>query len=59
MVMGKDLECEHIIQHTDEVLQNCTPETYIILLANDTPINSIRKEITKQTHKWIIILLIK
>ena len=32
---------EHTIQYTDDVLQNCTPETYIMLLTNDTPINSI------------------
>ena len=22
---------EHTLQHTDDVLQNCTPETYVIL----------------------------
>ena len=33
---------EHTIQYTDDVLQNCTPETYIILLANATLINSIK-----------------
>ena len=31
------------IQHTDDVLQNCTPETYTILLTNATPINSTNK----------------
>ena len=30
---------EHTIQYTDDVLQDCTPETYIILLTNVTPIN--------------------
>ena len=32
---------EHTIQCTDDVLQNCTPETDIILLTNATPRNSI------------------
>ena len=34
--MEGDLTCgdEHTIQYTDDVLQNCTPETYIILLTN-------------------------
>ena len=32
---------EHTIQYTDDVLQNCTPEIYIILLTNVTPINVI------------------
>ena len=27
---------EHTIEHTDDVLQNCTPETYMILLTNVT-----------------------
>ena len=35
---------EHTIQYTDDVWQNCTPETYIILLTNVTPINSIQEE---------------
>ena len=34
---------EHTIQYTDDVLFNCTPETYIILLANVTPRNVIKK----------------
>ena len=34
---------EHTIQYTDDVLQSCTPETYITLLNNVTPINSIKK----------------
>ena len=29
---------DHTIQHTDDVLQDCSPETYIILLSNVTPI---------------------
>ena len=33
---------EHTMQYTDDILQNCTPETYIILLTNVTPINSIK-----------------
>ena len=35
---------EHTMQYTDDILQNCTPETYIILLTNVTPINSIKIE---------------
>ena len=34
---------EHTVQYTDDVLQNCTHETYIILLNNVTTINSIKK----------------
>ena len=43
MVMGRDLTWggEQTIQCRGDVLQNCTPETYTILLPNDTPINSI------------------
>ena len=33
---------EHTVQYTDDVLQNYTPETYIILLTSATPINSIK-----------------
>ena len=32
---------EHTIQYTDDVLQNCTPEDYITISTNVTPINSI------------------
>ena len=35
---------EHTIQYTVDVPQNYTPETYITLLTNVTPINSIKKE---------------
>ena len=43
MVMEGDLTWggEHTIQYTDDILQNRTPETFIILLTNVTPINSI------------------
>ena len=34
---------EHTLQDTGDVSQNCAPETYIILLTNATPINSITK----------------
>lgn len=34
---------EYIVQYTDDMLQNYTPETYIILLTSVTPIHSIRK----------------
>ena len=36
------LGSEHSIQYTDDVLQNCALETYVILLANVTPRNSIK-----------------
>ena len=29
------------MQNTDDIAQNCTPETYMILLTNVTPINLI------------------
>ena len=32
---------KHTVQYSDDLLQSCTPETYIILLTNVTPINSI------------------
>ena len=31
---------ERTIQHTGDMLESCTAETYIILLTNVTPINS-------------------
>ena len=31
---------EHTIQYTDDVLQNCTPETQIVLFTNVAPIYS-------------------
>ena len=45
MMMERDLTWggEHKIQYTDDMLQNCKPETYIILLTNVTPINLIKK----------------
>ena len=33
---------EHTIEYTDDVLYNCIPEIYIILLTNASPINSIK-----------------
>ena len=47
MAMERDFTWagEHTTQHTDDVLQNCTPPTYIILLTNVTPINPIRKKL--------------
>ena len=35
---------EHTPQYTDGVLWNCTPETYIVLLTNVAPINSIERK---------------
>ena len=33
-------DVEHALQYTDDVSQNCTPETYTILITNVTPISS-------------------
>ena len=32
------------MRYTDDVLQNCTPDAYIMLLTTVTPINSIKKK---------------
>ena len=42
MVMEGDvtLDGEHTVQCTDDVLWNCVPENYVILLTNVTPTNS-------------------
>ena len=37
---------EHTLQYTDDVLQNCTTENYIILLTNSIPTNT-----NKQTNR--------
>ena len=44
MAIERDLTLggEHTIQCTDDVLQKCTHETYILLLTNVTPINSTK-----------------
>ena len=39
------MDGEHTIQYTDGVLQNCTAETYMILLTNAAPINLIKIKI--------------
>ena len=39
---------EYTIQYTDDVLQSRTPETYVILLINVTPVNSVEIEIKKR-----------
>ena len=41
MVTKEDLTLggERTMQHTDDVSQNCTPETYVILLTSVTAIN--------------------
>ena len=46
VVMEGDLAwgSEHTIPYTDDALQNCTPETYVILLTNVTQIHSIKKK---------------
>ena len=53
MVTGGDFtwDGEHTIHYTDDVLYNCTPETYIILLTNVTPINSIKPLEKYSTYK--------
>ena len=45
MVMEGDLTWggEHTMQYTGDVLWRCTPQTYIIVLTNATPVNSIKK----------------
>ena len=48
---------EHTIQCIDDVFQNCTPETYIILFTNITPINSINKNKLNLKRNYIIIRL--
>ena len=35
---------EHTMHQTDDVLQNCASETYVILLTNIIPMNSLIKE---------------
>ena len=49
MVMEGDLTLsgEHTMQYTDDVLQNYTPEIYVILITNVIPINSIKKNLKK------------
>ena len=49
MVMKGDLTwgVEHTIQYTDDVLQDYTPENYIILLTNVTLVSSIKIKINK------------
>ena len=45
---------EHTVQCTDNVLQNCTLETYIILLTSVTPVNTIKffKEKSLEFKEW-------
>ena len=42
---------EYTMQYTVDVLQNCTPEIYIILLTNITRIHSIKSK-NKKNVKW-------
>ena len=42
---------EHTIQYLDGVLQNCTPEIYIHLLTNATPIHLKNIEIKQQQQQ--------
>ena len=45
MMMEGDLTWggEHTIQYTDDVLCNCKPETYVVVLTHVVPINSIKR----------------
>ena len=48
------LSGEHTMQYTDDVLQNYTPEIYVILITNVIPINSIKKIFKNYLEsKWI------
>ena len=38
---GLTLGGEHTVQYTDDVSENYTPETYIIILTNVTPVSLI------------------
>ena len=53
---------EHTIQHSGDVLDSCTAETYIILLTNVTPINSIKINTVKikitKKYYFLITLVI-
>ena len=42
----------YTMQYTDDVSQNCIPETYVILLTNDTPTNL-------RTKKKVVHMIIK
>lgn len=46
-------DCEHTIQCTDDMYQNCAPETYINLLNSVTAINPFTKSInnSNKNHK--------
>ena len=39
---------KHTIKYTDDVIQNCIPEIYMILLTNVALINSMKKEKRKR-----------
>ena len=45
---------EHTIQYIDDVLQNCIPETCIILLTNITQINSIKKQLLLMKMNYML-----
>ena len=45
---------EHTMQYTDDVLENCTLETCIMLLTNVTPMNLIKKSFIRVwTHGFL------
>ena len=60
MVIEGDLTLgnEHTIQCTDDVLWNCAPEIYIILLTSVTPITSIQREKRRGKIKIKLILFV-
>ena len=51
MVMEGDLTWggEHTVQYTDDMVQNLTQETYLILLTDVTPVNSIKYKKIKRS----------
>ena len=50
------LGSEHTVQCTDDVLQNCTPETYRMLLTNNIPLYLVEKEVFVLGTGWVWIV---
>ena len=50
---------EHTVQCTDDVLQNCTPETYRMLLTNNIPLYLVEKEVFVLGTGWVWIVPFK
>ena len=49
----------HTVQYTGDVSLNCTLETYIISLTNDTPINLIKSLKNKMKEMYFKLPIIK